>query len=47
MTSSVHSFPEIDRLRAGIVASHRRRQRIAVGLLVALIGIGALIAWSL
>ncbi|WP_189375080.1 hypothetical protein [Mesorhizobium sp. M4A.F.Ca.ET.020.02.1.1] len=47
MPTSVQSFPEIDRLRAEIVASHLRRQRIALFALVALIGVGALVAWSI
>ncbi|WP_189348014.1 hypothetical protein [Mesorhizobium sp. M2D.F.Ca.ET.232.01.1.1] len=47
MPTSIHSFPEIDRLRAEIIASSARRQRIVISLLVALIGVGALIAWSL
>lgn len=47
MPIRVHSFPEIDRLRAEIVASHQRRQRVTVAFLIALIVIGALTAWSL
>ncbi|WP_168247683.1 MULTISPECIES: hypothetical protein [unclassified Mesorhizobium] len=44
MPTNVHSFPEIDRLRAEIVAEQARRQRIAVIALIALIGVGVLIA---
>lgn len=47
MPTNISSFPEIDRLRADIAASHTRRQRIAIAFLIALIGVGALIAWSL
>ncbi|WP_292621920.1 hypothetical protein [Mesorhizobium sp.] len=47
MPTNISSFPEIDRLRAEIIASQARRERIAIAFLVALIGVGALIAWSL
>ncbi|WP_292200967.1 hypothetical protein [Mesorhizobium sp.] len=47
MPIRVQSFPEIDRLRAEIVASHRRRQVVAISFLLALIVVGAAVAWSL
>lgn len=43
MPTGTHSFPEIDQLRADIVASSVRRQRIAVVALIVLIGVA--VAW--
>ncbi|MGX9145893.1 hypothetical protein [Mesorhizobium sp. 128a] len=34
MPTNVHSFPEIDRLRAEMIALHERRQRIVAGILI-------------